>query len=451
MSPGDKEHLLSSSALTSTVMRSDIGISSWMNSVRKMLLTSCLAAVLVSSGALPESVPLESPWALVSGRSGVAAASAASFNDAQKTIAETWRTVDRLYVDRSFGGQDWFDIRQKALKAGAKGMTESELSSTLSNMLAALGDRYTRYLPPAKYATIVQSSSGDVAGVGVSLSVDKDRDLPLIVGIETGTPAEEAGLQQAGDLLVQISGDDCQGLAPDDAAALLRGSEGTKVGIVAERPASSAGGGGTAEKLDLIVTRRKFKVEGVVSKDATVGGTKVGIIRIKSFSANTAADVQAAVDRLKGKGVTRIVVDLRGNVGGLLPGGIDTAGLFLDSGKDVVFIIRKNGSVEGRATLEKGKNADGLPLTILVDKGTASAAEVFAAAVRENDRATLVGQQTFGKGVIQTVEPLSSGGGVAVTVARYETPLHHNINKVGIPVDKEIDCPVGKDAATCDI
>lgn len=419
----------------------------------------CLTAAVVLSGIVPalqlESGSTEQNCLTVTTvrheqLTGVPTAVAASFNDEQRAIAETWRTVDRLYVDRTFGGQDWFALRQQALKAGAKGMTEAELSSTLSNMLATLGDRYTRYLPPAKYATIVQSSSGDVAGVGVSLSVDKDRDLPLIVGVEAGTPAEEAGLK-ARDLLVKISGDDCRGLAPDDAAALLRGSEGTKVGIVAERPASSADGPGKAEKLDLIVTRRKFKVEGVVSGEATIGGRKVGIVRIKSFSSNTVEDVRAAVDRLKGKGASRLVMDLRGNVGGLLPAGIDTAGLFLDSGKDVVFIIRKNGSVEARTTAEKGGNAEGPPLTILVDKGTASAAEVFAAAVRENDRATLVGQQTFGKGVIQTVEPLSSGAGVAVTVARYETPLHHNINTIGIPVDKEIDCPVGTDVAICDI
>ncbi|CBJ31532.1 D1 carboxyterminal protease precursor [Ectocarpus siliculosus] len=253
---------------------------------------------------------------------------------------------------------------------------------------------------------------------------------------------------KAGDLLLQISGDECRGLAPDDAAALLRGTENTKVGIVAERPAS---GGAAGEKLDLIVTRRKFKVEGVIPREATVNGRKIGIVRIKSFSSNTAGDVKAAVERFKSSGVSRIVVDLRGNVGGLLPGGIDTAGLFLDSGKDVVFIIRKNGSVEGRTTLEAGPQAQGLPLTLLVDKGTASAAEVFAAAVRENDRAMLVGERTFGKGVIQTVEPLTNGGGVAVTVARYETPLHHNINKVGIPVDKEIECPASRDAAECDI
>ncbi|CAM9247203.1 unnamed protein product [Ectocarpus sp. 4 AP-2014] len=424
-----------------------------MSQPAKAVLSSLLAASVVLTGVVP-GLEVDPPRPTgrntvtqVVASAGVPHAAAFTFNAEQAAIAETWRTVDRLYVDRTFGGQDWFGLRQQNIKDAAKGMTESDLNSALSKMLASLGDRYTRYLPPAKYATIVQSSSGDVAGVGVSLSVDGGRDLPLIVGVESGTPAAEAGLQ-AGDLLLQISGDECRGLAPDDAAALLRGAENTKVGIVAERPASGGAGG---EKLDLIVTRRKFKVEGVIPREATVNGRKIGIVRIKSFSSNTAGDVKAAVERFKSSGVSRIVVDLRGNVGGLLPGGIDTAGLFLDSGKDVVFIIRKNGSVEGRTTLEAGPQAQGLPLTLLVDKGTASAAEVFAAAVRENDRAMLVGERTFGKGVIQTVEPLTNGGGVAVTVARYETPLHHNINKVGIPVDKEIECPASRDAAECDI
>ncbi|CAM9723203.1 unnamed protein product [Scytosiphon promiscuus] len=436
--------------------RSDDGDAPRSTSPVKAALSSLLAATVVLTGTMPglelRSTPTleRHPATAVAARvsRGVPSASAVALNTEQAAVAETWRTVDRLYVDRTFGGQDWFGLRQQTLKDAAKGMTEAELNSALAKMLSTLGDRYTRYLPPAKYATIVQSSSGDVAGVGVSLSVDTARDLPLIVGVESGTPAAEAGLQ-AGDLLMQISGDECRGLAPDDAAALLRGTENTKVGIVAERP--SGGDGAKGEKLDLIVTRRKFKVEGVVSKEATVDGTKIGIVRIKSFSSNTVGDVRAAVERLKSKGASRIVVDLRGNVGGLLPGGIDTAGLFLDAGKDVVFIIRKNGSVEGRATLEAGPYAQGAPLTLLVDKGTASAAEVFAAAVRENDRAILVGERTFGKGVIQTVEPLTNGGGVAVTVARYETPLHHNINKVGIPVDKEIECPASRDAADCDI
>ncbi|CAM9340589.1 unnamed protein product [Choristocarpus tenellus] len=323
-------------------------------------------------------------------------------------------------------------------------------------MLAPLGDRYTRYLPPSKYQTIVQSTSGELAGVGISLSVDKETDLILAADVEPGTPAAEAGLQ-AGDLLVQISGDSCKGLAPDDAAALLRGPEGSKVGIVARRDTSGegAGGGGVdkMEKLDLIVTRRRFKLAGVLAKEENIGGRRIGIIRIKSFSANTTPDVKAALESFRKKGGGRppdkLIVDLRGNAGGLLPGGIDTAGLFLDSGKDIVFIIRKSGPVEPRTTTEAGPEATGPPLTVIVDGGTASAAEVFAAAVRENDRATLTGARTFGKGVIQTVEPLSNGGGVAVTVARYETPLHSNINKVGIPVDHEVECPVTKDAALC--
>ncbi|CAM9823023.1 unnamed protein product, partial [Ectocarpus sp. 13 AM-2016] len=335
-----------------------------MSPPAKAVLSSLLAASVVLTGVVP-GLEVESPrptgrstGTQVVASAGVPNAAASTFNNEQAAIAETWRTVDRLYVDRTFGGQDWFGLRQQNIKDAAKGMTESDLNSALSKMLASLGDRYTRYLPPAKYATIVQSSSGDVAGVGVSLSVDGGRDLPLIVGVESGTPAAEAGLQ-AGDLLLQISGDECRGLAPDDAAALLRGTENTKVGIVAERPAS---GGAAGEKLDLIVTRRKFKVEGVIPREATVNGRKIGIVRIKSFSSNTAGDVKAAVERFKSSGVSRIVVDLRGNVGGLLPGGIDTAGLFLDSGKDVVFIIRKNGSVEGRTTLEAGPQAQGLPL-----------------------------------------------------------------------------------------
>ncbi|CAM9234615.1 unnamed protein product, partial [Discosporangium mesarthrocarpum] len=419
------------------------------------LLCAGLSASVLFTGALPRLVYGTEqnsilPLALIP---GVKPALAESFNEQQRLVAETWRTVDRLYVDRTFGGQDWFELRKKKIAEAGKDLTEQQLKGTLSDMLSTLGDRYTRYLPPAKYETIVQSTTGQLAGVGLSLSVDKATNLIAVVDVEPGTPAAEAGLK-AGDLLVQISGEGCNGLEPDDAASLLRGPDGSKVGIVVERTGDAAQGGqSVGEKLDLILTRRKFKVQGVYAKEALVNGQRIGVIRIKSFTSSTAADVSAALRSFRqnagGRAPDMLLVDLRGNAGGLLPGGIDTAGLFLDAGKDVVFIIRKSGPVEPRTTAEPGPEARGPPLMVLVDGGTASAAEVFSAAVRENERAKLVGSRTFGKGVIQTVEPLSNGGGVSVTIASYETPLHSKINKVGIPVDREVNCPLTKEAALC--
>jgi len=178
---------------------------------------------------------------------------------------------------------------------------------------------------------------------------------------------------------------------------------------------------------------------------------KVGVVRIKSFSGTTADSVKSELESLKKKGAQNFVLDLRGNPGGLLPGGVDTASLFLEANKPVVFVVDKKGVVDAQTTLADGIDLDS-PLILLVDKNTASAAEVMTAALKENQRVTVAGEQTFGKGIVQTIRQLENGdnGGVAVTIARYETPQHHDINKQGIPVDIKASVDCGKeDALAC--
>jgi carboxyl-terminal processing protease len=151
---------------------------------------------------------------------------------------------------------------------------------------------------------------------------------------------------------------------------------------------------------------------------------------------------------LKKQGAKSFLFDLRGNPGGLLPGGIETASLFLESNKPVVFVVSNKGVVSAEETFADGIDTT-TPITVLVDHNTASAAEVFTAALKENGRATIVGEQTFGKGIIQTIRELSDqNGGVAVTVARYETPNHNDINKAGIAVDETTNVDCAKDDAT---
>jgi len=174
----------------------------------------------------------------------------------------------------------------------------------------------------------------------------------------------------------------------------------------------------------------------------------VGVIRIKSFSGTTAERVKEALVDLKSKGAESFVLDVRGNPGGLLPGGVDTAAIFLEANKPVVFVVDKKGVKDDQLTYQDGSVLDE-PLAIVVNGNTASAAEVMVAALKENQRATIVGEQTFGKGIIQTIRQLGyENGGVAVTVARYETPLHNNINKQGISVDVSVDCK-DEDAGVC--
>ena len=351
----------------------------------------------------------------------------------QKAVAEAWRLVDNSFIDRTFNDQDWFQLRQDNIKRKYKSMNEAQ--DAITAMLGKLGDKYTRYLPPAKYQSLVDSATGTLAGVGVEIATNKDGRI-MASDIEPNSPASSAGMMPK-DIFVEVDGARFDTTStPDDVAVKLRGPVGSKVGVVMERDGKT---------LDFIVTRQSLKITSVRSYMTDKPGVngKIGVIRIKSFSGTTAETVKAELVDLQKKGATNIVVDLRGNPGGLLPGGVDTAALFLDANAPVVFVADKKGVVDSQATLSVGFDLDD-PLVLVVDGNTASAAEVFAAALQENGRATLVGEQTFGKGIVQTVKPMSNdNGGVAVTVARYETPKHNNINKRGIPVDipASVDCP----------
>lgn len=253
----------------------------------------------------------------------------------------------------------------------------------------------------------------------------------------------EGGIQK-GDIFIEVDGtrmDDGKS-TPDDVASKLRGPEGSKVGIVMERDGNVK---------DFIVTREPITITSVRSymSDTKNGIGKVGVIRIKSFSGTTVTSVADSLADLKKKGAESFVLDVRGNPGGLLPGGVDTAALFLEADQPLVFVVDKKGVIDAQSTYTTGSTLEN-PLVVLVNGNTASAAEVMTAALKENERAIIVGEQTFGKGIIQTIRQLSNdNGGVAVTVARYETPKHNNINKQGISVDVPVANCDSEDAGMC--
>jgi len=262
-----------------------------------------------------------------------------------------------------------------------------------------------------------------------------------VAEVEKGSPAEAAGLL-SGDQLVSVDGTPTKGLLVDDCAGILRGPAGTKVGVVAK---GKGGGGGPK---DLIITRQVIKIQSVEASVQRLKGKPVGVIRIRSFSQTTADTVAAELDKLEKQGIAALVLDLRGNPGGFLGGGIDTARLFLPSYEKIVSVVGRTGIVEDYQTTDEGRET-AKPLFILVDKRTASASEVLSAALKENGRAKLVGEKTFGKGVVQTIEQVGQGCGVSVTIAAYSTPLGNNINKKGIEVDLPSQCEPSDAAVTC--
>lgn len=366
------------------------------------------------------------------------AADYGSLTDEQKAVAEAWRVVDNSFLDRTFNGKDWFAIRQDAVRVKYKSSDEAQ--DAIEKMVGKLGDKYTRYLSPAKYQSLVNSATGTLAGVGIELNVNKDGKV-IASDVEAASPASNGGIKPR-DIFVEVDGQRFEtGATPDEVANRLRGPEGSKVGVVMERDGKT---------LDFILTRAKIKVTSVktyLSDKAGVG--KVGVIRIKSFSGTTASTVSDAISELKKKGAKAFVIDLRNNPGGLLPGGVETAGLFLDANKPVVFVVDKKGIVDAQETLAPGIDLED-PVVLYVNRNTASASEVMTAALKENGRVTVAGEQTFGKGIVQTIRELSNDyGGVAVTIARYETPKHNDINKQGIPVDISLSECENDDAVSC--
>jgi carboxyl-terminal processing protease len=360
------------------------------------------------------------------------AANYGSFTPEQKFAAEAWREVDATFLDRTFNGKDWFQLRQDlVMKKKYKSMDEAQVA--VSEMMSTLGDKYTRYLSPAKYQSMFDAATGTLAGVGVEIATNKE-GLVMASDVEPNSPAQRAGLLPK-DLFVEGDGFIFgKSSTPDDVAIKLRGPIGSKVGITVLRD---------GETKDFIVTREPIKVTTV--RSYTKGN--VGVIRLKSFSGTTAATVKEQFEALKKKGAKTVVFDLRSNPGGLLPGGVETAGLFLEANKPVVFVVSNKGVISAEETFKEPLDSE-TPLILLVDHNTASAAEVFTAALKENGRAKVVGEKTFGKGIIQTIRELSGGnGGVAVTVARYETPQHNDINKAGISVDVETNVECAKDDA----
>ena len=305
-----------------------------------------------------------------------------SLTPEQKMAAEAWRTVDSTFLDRTFNGQDWFKLRQNLVKAKYESMEDAQDSVT--NMMSKLGDKYTKYLPPAKYQSLVDTATGTLAGVGVEIATNSDL-IPCVSDVEPNSPAMKAGLLPKDVFLEGDGAKFDKTSTPVDVALRLRGPVGSKVGVTVLRDGT---------KIDFIIERQTIKVESVRSYIAKEN-KQVGVIRIKSFSGTTTSSVKDAVLELKKKGATSILFDLRSNPGGLLPGGTETASLFLEANKPTLFVVSNKGVIDAQETFVDGFDTE-TNLVILVDHNTASAAEVFTAALKENGRAKVVGEQVSG-------------------------------------------------------
>lgn len=351
---------------------------------------------------------------------------AMALTDEQKLLNEAWRIVNRSYVDDTFNHKNWRSIRDKVVKEPLNDRPQTY--TAIQEMLANLDDPFTRLLKPEQYRSLQVNTSGELTGVGLQIAIDPQTNTLTVIAPIAGSPADRAGIQPL-DRILKIDGTPTSELSLDDAATKMRGTVGTAITLTLGRE-------GRDSPEDIKLVRDRIALNPVVAElQSGPDNSPLGYIRLSQFSANATAEVAHAIAKLEQQGATSYILDLRNNPGGLLQAGIEIARLWIDSGTIVYTVNRQGilGSFEA-----SGQALTGDPLIVLVNKGTASASEILAGALQDNGRAELVGEKTFGKGLIQSLFDLSDGSGLAVTVAKYETPNHTDINKLGIAPDRVV-------------
>jgi carboxyl-terminal processing protease len=334
--------------------------------------------------------------------------------------------------------------------------------AAIDGMLAALDDPWTVYMDPEEYASFLETTAGSYSGVGMTVQM-KER-LVTIVNLFEGSPAAQAGIKE-GDIVLSVDGVSTEGQTLDEVVGGIKGKAGTEVTLAMYRPplpaattTTEVSGEGEREvededdtttatiptaaldglpeggtTMEYTLTREHIEIPTTDRETVYADGEEVALITLYTFSETAADDLRAEVQQaVEEDAVAAIILDLRGNGGGLLNAAIEVAGIFVEDG-----VIT---STEGLHSPEQVYEAVGdaytdVPLYVLTDGNTASASEIVSGALQDYDRATLVGETTFGKGLVQSIESLSDGGALKLTTAVYLTPNGRDINKTGIVPD----------------
>ncbi|MCS6942385.1 MAG: S41 family peptidase [Geminocystis sp.] len=356
----------------------------------------------------------------------VAPAEARGYTEEEKLLLQSWRLVNEAYIDDSFNHQNWWFVRQKFLQRPLH--NKEEAYQAISEMLATLNDPYTRFFPPEQYKSLQISTSGELSGVGLQISINPENNQLEVVSPLPNSPAELAGIQPH-DQILSIDGIPANTLTLDEAASRIRGEEGTVV--ILEIKSQKDG-----QLRHYKLRRQRLSLSPVFARlDTTYPEYPIGYIRLTQFTSKATEEIAHSIVKLEEEGAKAYVLDLRNNPGGLLQAGVDIASLFLPEGT-IVYTVNRQGVLGSYES--DGHPVTLAPLVVLVNGGTASASEILAGALQDNHRAVLVGEKTFGKGLIQSLFQLPDGAGLTITVAKYETPSHRDINKQGIMPDIEV-------------
>lgn len=317
--------------------------------------------------------------------------------------------VLRTIVDSSYVGE----VKEEDLMNGA-----------LKGYIQGLGDDYTEYMTKEEWEEFESTALGDFVGIGIYIGQDKNGNSVVLSPIK-GSPAEEAGLEK-GDIIAKVDDEDMLGKNPDIVSSKIKGEEGTKVNVSVYRE---------DELLDFTIERAQIQVYHVESEVVEKG---IGYVEILSFDENCDDELHEKIEEFRKQGIKKIIIDLRYNGGGLVESATNMLDELIPKGAIQMYTVDKNGNEQVYRSNGNGYKGD-LELAVLVNEYTASASEILSAALKENGKAKIVGTTSFGKGVIQTVFPLTNGARLKVTTEEYYTPEHNKLNHVGVEPDVVVE------------
>ena len=327
-------------------------------------------------------------------------------SDIAETLEDYRRIIDKYYLG---------DVDEEKLKEGA-----------IAGYIKGLDDEYTEYISKEDMADYMADTTGNFVGIGVYMVQDTEANKIMVLSPIKGSPAEKAGLQP-GDYIIAVDGVTYTGEQMTEASNKIKGETGTTVKLQIQRK---------DETLDIELTRENIKVNPV---EGEVLENNIGYIEFSSFDDGTAEEFKMKFEELQGKGIKSLIIDLRNNGGGIVDEALEIANYILDKDSVILYEVDKNNN----ETVEKTTDEPiiNMPIVILTNENTASSSEILAGALKDHKKATIVGEKTYGKGVIQRLLTLPDGSGLKITSEKYLTPNRIEINKVGIEPDEKVELP----------
>jgi len=341
-------------------------------------------------------------------------------------------------IDFSLFWDSWTQIEEKFVNRSALDY-QKMVYGAIDGMVKSLGDPYTAFFPPVESKKFSEDIKGSFDGIGAEIGMRKD--ILIVISPLEGSPAKKAGLL-AGDQILKIDDKATADLNVDEAVNLIRGSKGTQVTLAILRE-------GWSDTKDYKITRDVINVPILKYEIKDIGGKKIVYIQLYEFTENAANEFTKKVNEILNSNAQGIVLDLRGNPGGYLEVAVDIASWFVDGGKLVVSEDFGNGNKNEHTSYGYKKLAT-YPTVVLIDQGSASASEILAGALRDDNGIKLVGEKSFGKGSVQELENLRGGTSLKVTVAKWLTPSGHSIMEQGLEPDIQVgrtqeDVDAGRD------